>query len=83
LNRRADWIDTTSESRRRSQSLSRLGGHERLLGCGTEAAKGIGAIPGIACDPQRKIIQHPASRKRSQSHSYFQCKDINVRPLKR
>ncbi|KAF9354558.1 hypothetical protein BGX34_010947 [Mortierella sp. NVP85] len=82
LNRRPDWFNITSESRRRSQSLSRLGGHERLLGCRTEAAKGTGAIPGIACDPQRKIIQHPATRKRSRSHSYFQSKDINVRPLK-
>lgn len=83
LDRRPDWFNTTSESRKRSQSLSRIGGHERLLGCRTEAAKGTGAIPGITCDPQRKIVQHPAFRRRSRSHSYFQCKDVNVRPLKR
>ncbi|KAF9985008.1 hypothetical protein BGZ65_011960 [Modicella reniformis] len=81
LNRRPNqFINATS--RKRSQSMTRLEGHERLLGCRTEAAKSTGAIPGIDCDLQRKIVKHPASRKRSQSYSHLQDKNVSVRPLK-
>ncbi|KAI8602646.1 hypothetical protein EDD21DRAFT_371272 [Dissophora ornata] len=68
--------------RKRSQSLTGLQGQERLLGCRYEAAKGTGAIPGVTCNAQRKIVKHPAWRKRSQSCSRLGCRDVSLRPLK-
>jgi hypothetical protein len=69
--------------RKRSTSMSGLVGHERLLGFRAEGAEGIGGIPGITVGPYRKIVKHPAHRKRSQSYSRVDCKDSSLRPLKR
>ncbi|KAI1317759.1 hypothetical protein EDD11_007933 [Mortierella claussenii] len=81
LDRRSDYL-TYGTSRKRSQSLSRLKGQERLLGCRIEAAKSTGAIPGITCGSQRKIVRNPAYRRRSQSYSCPDSKDVSICPLR-
>ncbi|KAF9927758.1 hypothetical protein FBU30_002875 [Linnemannia zychae] len=68
--------------RKRSTSISGLGGEERLLGCRAESARSTGAIPGIAIGPYRKIVKYPAFRKRSKSFSSIECKDPSLKPLK-
>ncbi|KAG0080948.1 hypothetical protein BGZ90_010714 [Linnemannia elongata] len=68
--------------RKRSTSMSGLVGQERLLGYRTEGARSTGGIPGITIGPYRKIIKHPAYRKRSQSYSCVDCKDSSLKPLK-
>ena len=69
--------------RKRSQSMTSLAGHERLLGCSSEASKGTGAIPWIAIGQFRSIIKHPSHRKRSQSSSCLDEKGANLRSLRR
>ncbi|KAG0380856.1 hypothetical protein BGX24_004066 [Mortierella sp. AD032] len=68
--------------RKRSTSMSGLVGQERLLGYRAEGARSTGGIPGITIGSYRKIIKHPAHRKRSQSYSCVDCKDSSLRPLK-
>ncbi|KAF9899136.1 hypothetical protein BX616_003256 [Lobosporangium transversale] len=82
LERRNDHSNSGS-SRKRSRSLTALGGQERLLGCRTIAAKSTGAIPGVSCGPRRKLVRHPAHRKRSQSYSSLDSKEVVVSPLRR
>ncbi|KAG0200692.1 hypothetical protein BGX33_010837 [Mortierella sp. NVP41] len=68
--------------RKRSTSMSGLGGQERLLGYRTESARSTGGIPGITVGPYRKIVKHPTHRKRSQSYSCADGKGSTLRPLK-
>ncbi|KAF9959796.1 hypothetical protein BGZ72_008714 [Mortierella alpina] len=68
--------------RKRSQSMTSLAGHERLLGCRSEASKGTGVIPGIAIGQYRSIIKHPSHRKRSQSSSCLDEKGASLRSLR-
>jgi hypothetical protein len=69
--------------RKRSTSMSGLVGQERLLGYRTEGARSTGGIPGITVGSYRKIVKHPAYRKRSQSYSCADCKDSSLKPLQR
>ncbi|KAF9943419.1 hypothetical protein BGZ67_000099 [Mortierella alpina] len=73
---------TSVSTRMRSQSMTGLAGQERLLGCRSEASKGIGAIPGITIGSYRKIVKHPSHRKRSQSYSCPDAEGARLRPLK-
>ncbi|KAF9571140.1 hypothetical protein EC968_000998 [Mortierella alpina] len=73
---------TSLSSRKRSQSMTGLVGHERLLGCRSEAAKGAGAIPGITIGAYRRLVRHPSHRKRSQSYSCLDVKGASLSPLK-
>ncbi|KAF9137072.1 hypothetical protein BGX30_010580 [Mortierella sp. GBA39] len=68
--------------RKRSTSMSGLVGQERLLGYRAEGARSTGGIPGITIGPYRKIVKHPAYRKRSQSYSCMDRKDSSLKPLK-
>ncbi|KAF9317930.1 hypothetical protein BG003_000159 [Podila horticola] len=70
-------------SRKRSQSMTGLVGHERLLGCRIEAAANTGAIPGVHIGPYHKINKHSAFRKRSSSFCSFDRKGTYLKPLKR
>lgn len=63
--------------------MSGLVGQERLLGYRVEGARSTGGIPGITIGSYRKIVKHPAYRKRSQSYSCVDCKDSSLKPLKR
>ncbi|KAG0288340.1 hypothetical protein BGZ96_007868 [Linnemannia gamsii] len=68
--------------RKRSTSMSGLVGQERLLGYRAEGARSTGGIPGITIGSYRKIVKHPAHRKRSQSYSCVGIKDSSLKPLK-
>ncbi|KAF9429993.1 hypothetical protein BGZ94_008724 [Podila epigama] len=68
--------------RKRSQSMTGLAGHERLLGCRIEAAESTGAIPGIQIGSRYRIDKHPAFRKRSSSFCSFNKQGANLKPLK-
>ncbi|KAG0098794.1 hypothetical protein BGZ93_010347 [Podila epicladia] len=70
-------------SRKRSQSMTGLVGHERLLGCRIEAAANTGAIPGNRVGAYHKINKHTAFRKRSSSFCSFDRKGTYLKPLKR
>ncbi|KAF9194798.1 hypothetical protein BGZ50_005678 [Haplosporangium sp. Z 11] len=71
-----------SPTRKRSQSMTGLIGEERLLGCRKEAVRDTGAIPGLSTGLYRKIVKHPAHRRRTKSFSSFESKDASLRPLK-